>query len=139
MSKRNPPIFAKQRGRLVPAGAFDAERFDGFPDGTEFDIVARTRRSGRQNAAYWLALHRIVEATGRWPNAETLHDALRRDLGYIHVQRDLDGEPYLAVDSTAFDAMSAEAFGVYFEAAMQRLAEVTGIEPLELLDERRAA
>jgi hypothetical protein len=137
--KRNPPIFTKQRGRLVPAGAFDAERFDGFPDGTEFDLISRTRRSNRQQNAYWLTLHRIVEATDRWPDAEHLHDALRRDLGYIHVQRDLAGEPYLAVDSTAFDAMSAEAFGVFFEQAMARLADVTQCDPLAFLDERRAA
>jgi hypothetical protein len=139
VTKRNSPIYVKQRGRLVPAGGFDAERFDGFPDGTEFDLIARTRRSGRQNATYWLALHRIVEATGRWPNAETLHDALRRDLGYIHVQRDLAGEPYLAVDSTAFDAMNTDEFSAYFEQAMARLAEITGIDVLAFLDERRAA
>jgi hypothetical protein len=137
--KRNPPIYVKQRGRLVPVGAFDAERFDGFPDGTEFDLVARTRRSLPQQRTYWLALHRVVEATGRWVDAEHLHDALRRDLGYIHVQRDLAGEPYLAVDSTAFDAMSADEFGRYFEQAIARLAEITGIDVLAFLDERRAA
>jgi len=137
--KRNPPIFQKRHGRLMPAGAFDAERFDGFPDGTEFDLVAKTRRSHRQNATYWLALHRVVEATGAWANAESLHDALRRDLGYIHVQRDLSGEPYLAVDSTAFDAMSADQFSAYFERAMARLAEVTQCDPLKFLDEQRAA
>jgi hypothetical protein len=137
--KRNPPIFQKQRGRLVPTGAFDAERFDGFPEGTQFDLVARTRRSLPQQRTYWLALHQVVEATGRWPNAETLHDALRRDLGYIHVQRDLAGEPYLSVDSTAFDAMTADEFSAYFERAMARLADVTGIDPIAFLDERRAA
>ena len=139
MTKRNPPIFTKQRGRLVPAGAFDAERFDGFPEGTEFDLVARTRRSNRQQNTYWSALHRIVEATDRWPNAETLHDALRRSLGYIHVRKDLSGEPYLALDSTSFDAMSADEFSAYFERAMQRLNEVTGINALAFIDEERAA
>jgi hypothetical protein len=135
VTKRNSPIYVKQRGRLVPAGGFDAERFDGFPDGTEFDLIARTRRSGRQNATYWLALHRIVEATGRWCDAEHLHDALRRDLGYIHVRKDLTGEPYLALDSTAFDAMTAEEFSAYMQRAFSRLAEVTGINPAAFLEE----
>jgi len=133
--KRNPPIFAKQRGRLVPAGAFDAERFDGFPDGTEFDLVARSRRSLPQQRTYWAALHRIVEATDRWPDAEHLHDALRRDLGYIHVRKDLTGEPYLALDSTAFEAMTADEFSAYFERAMQRLTEVTGINSLAFMED----
>jgi hypothetical protein len=137
--KRNPPIFTKQRGRLVPAGAFDAERFDGFPEGTEFDLVARSRRSLPQQRTYWAALHRIVEATDRWPDAEHLHDALRRSLGYIHVRKDLTGEPYLALDSTAFEVMTADEFSAYMTRAFARLAEVTGINPAAFLDEQRAA
>jgi hypothetical protein len=139
MSKRNPPIFLKQAGRLVPAGSFDAERFDGFPEGTEFDLIARTRRSLPQQRTYWSALHRIVEATDRWPDAEHLHDALRRSLGYIHVRKDLTGEPYLALDSTAFDAMTADQFSAYMARAFSRLTEVTGINPTAFIDEQRAA
>ena len=43
------PIFVKQRGRLVPAGAFDAERFDAFPEGTEFDLVPAPAAACRSN------------------------------------------------------------------------------------------
>lgn len=138
--KRNPPIFTKRRGGyLTPTSAYDAERFDAFPDGTEFDIIPRSRRSLPQQRTYWLALHRIVEATDRWPDAEHLHDALRRSLGYIHVRKDLTGEPYLALDSTAFDAMTSDQFSAYMTRAFARLAEVTGINPAAFLDEQRAA
>jgi hypothetical protein len=136
---RPGPIFEKRRGRLVPAGAIDAERFDTYADGTEFDLVARSRRSLPQQRTYWLALHRIVEATDRWPDAEHLHDALRRSLGYIHVRKDLTGEPYLALDSTAFNAMSAEEFSAYMTRAFSRLTEVTGINPTAFIDEKSAA
>jgi hypothetical protein len=132
-------IFEKRRGRLVPAGALDAEDFDVMPEGAQFELKSLTRRSLPQAHLYWQVLENVVQATGRWPTRYHLHDALRRDLGYIHVQRDLAGEPYLAVDSTAFDAMSAEAFGVFFEQAMARLADVTQCDPLAFLDERRAA
>jgi hypothetical protein len=137
--KRNPPIFQKRHGRLLPVGAFDAERFDALPEGTEFDIVARSQRSLPQQRTYWLALHRIVEATDRWPDAEHLHDALRRSLGYIHVRKDLTGEPYLALDSTAFDAMSADEFSAYMQRAFSRLTEATGINPTAFLDEQQGA
>lgn len=136
--KRNPPIVLKQAGRLVPAGGYDAERLDGYPEGTEFDLIARTRRSLPQQRTYWAALHRIVEATDRWPDAEHLHDALRRSLGYIHVRHDLTGEPYLALDSTAFDSMTADEFSAYMQRAFARLAEITGINPAAFIDETAA-
>src|SRR5580765_997020 len=127
-------IFEKRRGRLVPAGALDAEDFDVMPEGAQFELKSLTRRSLPQAHLYWQVLENVVQATGRWPTRYHLHDALRRDLGYIHIQRDLAGEPYLAVDSTAFDAMSAEEFSAYMQRAFSRLTEVTGIEPLILLE-----
>ena len=127
-------LFEKQRGRLVPASALDAEDFDRMPDGTQFEARSLARRSTAQNNLYWQALENVVKATGRWPTRRHLHRALLRDLGYIHVDRDLAGEPYLAVDSTAFDAMKPDEFSAYFEAAMQRLADVTGCDPLIFLE-----
>jgi hypothetical protein len=132
-------IFEKRRRHLVPASAIDAEDFDAMPEGTQVELTVLSHRSSAQLRAYWKALDDIVKATGMWATRYHLHDALRRDLGYIHVQRDLAGEPYLAVDSTAFDAMKPDEFNAYFEAAMQRLAEVTGINPTAFIDEKRAA
>jgi hypothetical protein len=37
------------------------------------------------------------------------------------------------------DKMKPDEFNAYFEAATQRLTEVTGIDVLAFLDERRAA
>ena len=131
-------IVCKTAKGITPASAFDAEELDRFPLNTEFDIVPRTHRSSKQNRTYWLALNKIVAATDRWPDSRHLHDALRRSLGYIHVRKDLSGEPYLALDSTAFDSMSANEFSAYFERAIARLAQVTQCDPLAFLDEHRA-
>jgi hypothetical protein len=136
---RHGPIYEKRRGRLVPVGAIDAEDLDRLPEGTQFELHPLTHRSSPQLRAYWKALDDIVKATGRWPTRQHLHDALRRDLGYVSLRRNLDGTPYLAEDSTAMDKMKPDEFNAYMTTAMARLAEVTGIDPLSFLDERRAA
>lgn len=128
-------IVRREARGLVPVSAFDAEQLERAPLGTEFDLSARTKRTLPLQRTYWKALHEVVTATGRWPTAEHLHDALRRDLGYVTVRVNLLGQPYLATDSTAFDAMTQSEFKAYVDAAMQRLAEVCGFDPLAFLDE----
>lgn len=122
--------------RLVaPASAFDAEQLEAIPLDAEVDVVLRTKRSLPQHRTYWKALSEVVTATGRWPTAEHLHDALKRDLGFIGVGTNLIGQPYIVTDSTAFDEMDQAEFQAYFDQAMARLAEVVGFDPLAFLEE----
>jgi hypothetical protein len=135
MTKRTSPglILEKRSGAFRPVSQFDAEQMAAFPDGVEFDAKPRTRRSNPQNRLYWSLLAQMIEATwlrDKWPTSAHLHDALLRELGYVHVEFDLSGKPYLARDSASFDAMDADAFRRYFDAAMARLAELTGVDPL---------
>lgn len=129
-------IVRKRQDCLVPVSGYDAERLAGFPDGAEFDLLDTAGRSVPQHRTYWKTLAQAVEAMGHapWPTAEHLHDALKRDLGYVTVSYDLAGKPYVTTDSTAFDAMSQKAFAAYFEQAMARLAEVVGADPLDWLE-----
>lgn len=131
-------ILRKEARGIVPASAYDAEALAAFPLGTEFDLAPRTKRSLPQHRTYWKALTEVVKATGTWPTAEHLHDALKRDLGFIDVRINLIGQPYLSTDSTAFDEMDQAAFQTYFDQAMARLTEVVGFDPLAFLEERAA-
>jgi hypothetical protein len=135
MTKREAPglIVEKRNGALRPVSSFDAEKMAGYVDGAEFDVKPRARRSNPQNRMYWATLADMIDATwlkDKWPTSAHLHDALLRDLGYVRVAFDLDGRPHLERDSTSFDAMGPDAFRVYFDAAMARLAELTGVDPL---------
>lgn len=132
-------IFEKTPHGVRPISAFDAEELDRFPLGTEFDLAPRTKRSLPQHRTYWKALSDVVKATDAWPTPEHLHDALKHDLGYVEVRKTLGGQPYISTESTAFAAMTADEFKAYMEKAIARLAEVTGIDPLEFLETRRAA
>lgn len=137
MAKREKAgiIFVKSaRGTLAPASAYDAEAFDRLPPGAEVDVSPRTKRSLPQHRVYWKALGEIVKATEAWPTAEHLHEAVKRDLGYVSVRKNLIGQPYAVTDSIAFDEMSQGEFQIFFDAAMRRIAEATGIDPLAFLD-----
>jgi len=126
-------------GKLMPASPFDYEQLAAFPAGTEFMVRSLTKRSLPQHRTYWKALTMVVRATDAWPTPEHLHDALKRDLGFVEVVTGLDGKPFRRVESTGFDAMGQEEFQTYFDRAMARLAEVTGIDPLEWLEQPRRA
>jgi hypothetical protein len=133
MSKPGVIVRKSKAGSLSPVSAFDAETLDAFIPNTEFDLKPRTRRSLPQQRLYWAMLANMIDATWlseKWPTTSHLHEALLRDLGYVRVTFDLDGKPHLTRDSTAFDAMPADAFREYFDAAMKRLAELTGVDPL---------
>lgn len=130
-------ILRKERGRPVPASAFDSEAWDRAPEGAEFDLRERSNRSSPHHRLYWQALTFVVEAVGRspWPTAEHLHDAMKRELGYVTISYGMDGTPYVTTDSTAFDAMRQSDFRTYFDLAMQTLAERLGFDPLGFMSE----
>lgn len=136
MAKRDKPpapIVRKEARGLSPVNAFFAEMVINDPVGTEYDLVKRTKRSNPQNALYWSTLGHVVSATGKWPNAEKLHDALKRACGFITVNYDMQGNEFITTDSTAFEAMSADEFQVYFDLAMEKLADALGFDPMAYL------
>jgi hypothetical protein len=137
--KKASIVLKKEGGKAVPVSAFDAEQFDKHPDGTEFDLAPRTKRSSPQQRLYWSILSKIVSATDLFATPEHLHDALLRDLGYITVLFDLHGTPYVTRDSTAFDSMTASEFKEYMDKALARLAEVLGFDPMDAIGDEQAA
>lgn len=137
MAKREKPsiIVRKTPRGLSPVSGFDAENLMALPLGTEFDLVSKSKRSLPQHRTYWKALSEVCKATSKWPDAEHLHDALKRACGYITVKHDLHGQPYVTTDSTSFEAMNHEEFRAYFDAAMAKLTEAVGFDPLGFLED----
>lgn len=129
--KRPSPIVRKGPKGLYPVNAHYAEVIHGDAMGTEYDLVKRTRRSLPQLGLYWSVLTKCVRATDRWANAEKLHEALKMACGFVTTNYTMAGEPFYTVDSIAFDKMDADQFREYFDAAMRKLAEHLGFDPLE--------
>ena len=125
------PIVRKSPRGLSPVTGWDAELILADAPGTEYDLVKRSKRSNPQNSLYWVTLGNVCRATGKWPTAAHLHHELKLVCGFKMTVVDWEtGEVSQAVDSTAFDAMSADEFRVYFDAAMEKLAEHIGFDPL---------
>ncbi len=134
-SKPPAPIVTYTGGRLSPVSAFDAQEPDGYPNGTQFDLIARTKRSLPHHGLYWAALTRVVEVTGSWPSREALHTALKVRLGRVEPIFDLKGNVIgMRPDSTAFDAMNQKEFREYFDQAMAALSEAVGFDCLGFMD-----
>ena len=123
-------ILRKGLKGIFPASAFDQEQLERFAVGTEFRASSLTKRSLPQHRTYWKALSHTVEATGRWATPEHLHEGLEDHLPLCAMINRMDRKPKKIIDSTAFDAMKQEDFQRYFDAAMARIAEATGFDPL---------
>ena len=133
MAKDKPPapIVVKVGSRLAPVSPYDADELDRYAIGTEFDLVARTKRSIPQNGTYWKALDKAVEATGRWPSREALHTALKVKLGHVDPIFGMDGRVVgMQPKSTGFEAMSHVEFRDYMDRAMAELSGTLGYDAL---------
>ena len=138
MTKRDKapsPIVRKTARGISPAAAFDAEQIMSDPFGTEYDLVKRSRRSLPQLRLYWSVLRNVVRATGKWPTEAHLHDELKIICGYTRPVVNWEtGEVHQIIDSISFDAMTQDEFKVYFNQAMEKLAEHLGYDPLSFLE-----
>lgn len=102
---------------------------------SDVEVSIKKRRSLPQLKLYWAMLNNVVDATGAWPDAEHLHDALKLDLGYVTLIRTVDGKLAMIPDSAAMSKMDSAQFKKFFDAVAQRLAEVCGFDPLATTQE----
>lgn len=130
MPKPPPLTFERTRTGLTPADSYTAGKLDDFALGTQFRATTMTRRSHKQLGLYFSVLREVVDATGAWATPQHLHEALKLNLGFHTTIKTLKGKEYVVPDSAAFDAMDAEQFGEFFEAAMAKLSEFTGSDVL---------
>jgi len=123
------PIVKLTGGRLSPVSAWDAELMDGLPNGTEFDLIPRTKRSKPHNGMYWVQLGLIVKATEAFATSDHMHTWIKVKLGYTAPIFGPKGEVVgMSVDSAAFDKMDQATFGVFYEKAARLIAEEMGID-----------
>lgn len=142
MSKRKEKptvIFRKTARGPVPETAFDAEEWDRLPLNSTVSVTPVSVRGHEQLGFYWTVLKAVVDATGRWPTKEKLHDAIKWELKYVDVGYTLSGAPRLTVDSISLEAMGDDERRTFMEQAWALLAETIGTDPIALVPPRRQA
>ena len=124
MTDRAPsPIVKLTGGKLSPVSAWDAELMADIPNGTEFDLVPRTKRSKPHNGLYWVQLGLIIKATESFATADHMHTWLKARLGYTSPIFGPKGQVVgMTVDSAAFDKMDQATFNVFYEKAAALIA-----------------
>lgn len=132
-------IFRKTARGPVPETAFDAEEWDRLPMNTTVSVSPVSIKGHDQLAFYWTVLKHVVDATGRWPTKEKLHDAIKWELKYVDIAYTLSGQPRLTVDSVSLEAMTDDERRTFMKQAWALLAETIGIDPLSLVPEQRKA
>lgn len=128
--EKRPIVLRRTRAGLEPRSRLAADALAQYAEHSDVEITIKKRRSLPQLRLYWAMLQNVVEATGAWPDAEHLHDALKLDLGYTTPVKSLDGKLVMIPDSAAMSKMDAVQFRNFFDAAAKRLAEVCGFDPL---------
>lgn len=108
-----------------------------FPEKTDLNVSITRARSARQNGTYWgllgyLATQGPEFITSRWPHAQQLSDAIQLETGYVRQIKLAMGVLYSVPESKSFEEMSQAKFSAYFEAALTKLTEWCGYEPLPL-------
>ena len=137
--KHDTPVimFRRDKNKLSPSSAFDAEMFDDLPDGVDIEVTFHLRRVLSRNNLYWQMLGNIVKATEKWANSKKLHHDLKLTLGYTtKTVNHFTGEVVVSVDSTSFDEMDEIEFKVFFKRAVQLIATDLGIDALEFYEKR---
>ena len=126
---------------LAPAEPKAAELLRRMPIGEGVVCRVLRGRSAVQNRLYWQVLERVVEATGRWRNADELHAALKIATGHVETVQLFDGRRVLVPDSIRFEHMDQDEAQVFYDAAFAILCEemFNGITVDELLYPPEAA
>lgn len=139
-SRETAPIVLRRTDRgLEPRSRLAADLLEKYPLHADVEVTIKRKRSHPQLRLYWVMLHKVVEATGAFPSAEHLHDALKFDLGMVSPMRLFDGRVVYVPDSAAMNGMDADEFRRFFDKAVARLSEVCGFDPLAAFDEKVAA
>lgn len=140
ITRETAPLVLRRTDRgLEPRSRLATDILEKYPVHSDLEVTIKRKRSHPQLRLYWLMLHKVVEATDAFPNAEKLHDALKFDLGFVTPVKLLDGRIVYMPDSAAMNSMDADEFRRFFDKAMARLAEVCGFDPLEAIDGEKAA
>jgi len=94
MGKHEPPPFKMviERGKLVPATPYDAERLDGYRNGVRVNVRFTEDRDRVMVRKWWAVIGRAVkECKTPWQNKEQASEAIKLALGIVNLSKTVGG------------------------------------------------
>lgn len=128
--ERIPLVLRRTERGLEPRSRQARDILDGYALHSDVEVTIRKRRSLPQLRLYWAMLNNVVEATGAYPDAEHLHEAVKMELGMTSPMRLMTGEVVWVPDSVALSKMDSAQFQRFFDQAAELLARTYGFDPL---------
>lgn len=136
MSKNLPPPMKMkvERGRLVPASTYDAERLDSYRVGSTVNVRFTADRMRPLERKYRAILGKVIkECATPWTNAEAAHQALKLACGYVNVGKTASGQFMQWPRSIAeFDDQEMTD---YYESVLAILSRITRVDVETLRNE----
>lgn len=121
-------LFVQWDGEVFrPKARFDVALAEKFRRDVPLKAKISEKRALPRARLYWAVLQAVVDATGKWPNAEALHWSLKCYTGFIEEIASLNGEVLIRPKSTSFAKMGEQDFREYMDTAL--LAITTEVTP----------
>lgn len=131
--------FIRRGDKLVPADLHAEEFLRSIPDGKEIIIDHRNVRSPEFHRWFFAMLHKVVEATGRWPDTTQALEAVKLAVGHVEYIRKVGSdELYERTKSIAIGSLSGSKFKRFVNRTLDVLAFI-GIDGEKLMEETDAA
>ena len=128
--------FIRTASGLAAADPHTAEALAKIAKGDRVMLRLVKGRSSPQLRLYWALLKHVAEGS-HFEQAERLHVALKLALGRFDLMKMPNGKAVPIPHSTAFDSMSHEEFGKYFDDAVKVICRdvLPGVDSADLVAE----
>lgn len=137
MSEMPWSLVRVEDGVLRPVARYDLDLITSrYKPGTTLRAKFAQSRSPKHHRLYWAVLHKVVEVTQLWLDAESLNKAVKTQLrmfgdGILL----LDGSVRFELASIDYAHMDQGAFKHFFDSAMLAIGEATCLDMADVIDE----
>ncbi len=135
---KSPLVLRRTERGLEARSRLAADALAQYALHSDVEVTVKKRRSLPQLRMFWAMLQNVVEATGAYPTAEHLLDAMKVEMGYTTPMRLLSGEVVFVPDSIALGRMDSAQFRGFFDRAVELLARTYGFDPLAVTEKEAA-
>ena len=114
-------FLRKEKGRLAPAWAHDADLLARVPDGTVVSTTLRRPRRPRHHRWWWALCSKVADSHPFYAHSEQVCDHIKFRLGLVDTTVVVVGEQVQTMmrpQSIAFEAMGQDAFKAFVEKGL---------------------
>jgi hypothetical protein len=110
-------VFQKRGNILAPMEQTALNVLGSIKNGDMLFVSIHQPRNILQHRFYWALMNKVASNTDKWPNAESLSDAVKIATGHCEPHYRISGEAWLKPKSISFASMPQADFKEYMDKA----------------------